>query len=258
VSSAVRRRREQKPGSLVANELIVEGMSSFLERHFNGGAAEMLDLGAGTKPYAPLYEPYFRACTALDVDHSPHGTGSVDVVASADHMPFGDARFDCVIATEVLEHCRDPLAVLRETARVLAPGGKVLVTTPFLLGLHEEPHDYYRYTPYALQDLAERAGLQVESIQPRGDLLAVLLSVLLFFVVKPLSALGSWFYRYRNPVVWLLVVAPQLAYLRYWRATRDRAEPGGLSAAMRRSPTGYITVLSLPSAAAPAPRSAAP
>jgi SAM-dependent methyltransferase len=245
-AAAVRRRRTEKLGTIVANELIVEAAAEFLDAHFAGGAAEMLDLGAGSKPYAPLYEPYFTACTALDVGHSPHGIDSVDVVASADEMPFADGRFDCVIATEVLEHCEDPAAVLRETARVLRPGGKALVTTPFMLGLHEEPHDYYRYTPYALRSLAEQAGLRVESIEPRGDLLAVLLSNLLFFVAKPLAAVGGWFYRYRNPLVWLLVVAPQSLYLRYWRAARAAGRRGGLGTAMGRSPLGYATVLSRP------------
>jgi hypothetical protein len=55
---------------------------------------------------------------------------------------------------------------MSEVARVLRPGGFLLLTTPQTWGLHHEPHDYYRYTCYGLRHQAERAGLQVVSITP--------------------------------------------------------------------------------------------
>jgi SAM-dependent methyltransferase len=229
--SARARRRRQKLGSIAPNELIVEDLARFLERH-RGGA--VLDLGAGRKPFAPLYEPHFDRSVALDIDDSRGGIGEGDVVASADAIPFADEEFRAVICTEVLEHCRDPLGVLREIRRVLEPGGSAIVTTPFMLGLHEAPHDYYRYTPWALRDLADQAGLDVESLEPRGDWLGLALEVALWPISKVLSR--TPFYRYGNPVVWLLVVAPQLAYLAYWRSGR-RVRPWG------NTPLGFTTIV---------------
>src|SRR5207253_8206909 len=138
--------------------------------HFGGRtSAAVLDLGAGTKPYAPLYGRYFNSCTSVDVPHSPHDIGGVDVMASADDLPFDAESFDCVICTEVLEHCPEPRETMAEIARVLKPGGWVFLTTPFLRPLHEMPSDYYRYTPSGLGRLAETTGLIVRSIRPRGD-----------------------------------------------------------------------------------------
>jgi SAM-dependent methyltransferase len=247
LADARRRRRRQKLASIVANELIVDSLSAFLAEHFQERGAALLDLGAGSKPYSQIYEPYFERTVSLDVGHSPHGTEAVDVIASADDLPFEEGRFDCIICTEVLEHCRDPALVMSEIRRVLRPGGVALITTPFMKGLHEMPYDYYRYTPPALRDLADRAGLEVLALEHRGDMLAVGLSIASYPLTKALSRPGPWFYRYENPVVWLLLVAPQLAYLGYWRRARNGGRVSGrLTDRLSRSPLGFILTVQAP------------
>lgn len=222
--------RRRNLASIISNETIALELSAFLERHFGSRKGEaLLDLGAGTKPYAPIYEPYFAACTSVDVEYSPHDTAGVDRIASADDLPSEDASFDCVVCTEVLEHCRRPDIVVGEISRVLRPGGRLFLTTPFLRPLHEMPHDYFRFTPSSLRDLAEGAGLSVEEIVPRGDYAALLLLTLQLPLTKVLQRLSRVvhrrFYEYSNPLVYAGVVAPQTAYLALWRTARRR--PGG-------------------------------
>lgn len=48
----------------------------------------------------------------------------------ADDLLFPDGHFDTVVAGEVLEHVKDPGAVLTELGRVLRPGGRLVVTVP--------------------------------------------------------------------------------------------------------------------------------
>ena len=62
--------------------------------------------------------------------------------------------------------------------RILMSGGKVLLNVPFLYRIHEAPHDYARYTQFALRRFAERSGLQVLVLQPIGGSLAVLVDLL--------------------------------------------------------------------------------
>jgi 2-polyprenyl-3-methyl-5-hydroxy-6-metoxy-1,4-benzoquinol methylase len=51
------------------------------------------------------------------------------VRANLEELPFGDGEFDVVLSTQVIEHLLDQAAGLRELARVLAPGGTLVITT---------------------------------------------------------------------------------------------------------------------------------
>jgi SAM-dependent methyltransferase len=236
-------------GAIVSNEIIVFEMHRFLEAHFkNQTTRSVLDLGAGTKPYAVLYERYFDSCTSVDVPYSPHDVSAVDVMASADALPFDDASFDCVICTEVLEHCPDPGRTLAEVSRVLRPGGRVFLTTPFLRPLHEMPHDYFRFTPSGLVQLAASAGLEVRSIRPKGEYLAVALAVLQMPLAKFWYLLAKRtrlpLYRAANPLVYLTIVAPQQIYFSLWMRMRRR--PGKLQRLhdkLSYYTLGYVTEL---------------
>ena len=78
----------------------------------------------------------------------------VDVAADAEHLPFPCDLFTRVECDAVLEHVRDPEAVMREIERVLAPGGYAHIVTPFCHPFHEYPRDYRRFTPDGLELLA--------------------------------------------------------------------------------------------------------
>jgi len=54
----------------------------------------------------------------------------VDLRLDAAHIPFGEARFDAVVANHVLEHVVEDRAAVAEFFRVLAPGGWMLLTVP--------------------------------------------------------------------------------------------------------------------------------
>jgi SAM-dependent methyltransferase len=81
-------------------------------------------------------------------------------------LPFPDGAFELAVALDVLEHVEDDGAALRELARVIAPGGRLLVTVPqygWLWGEHDVlAHHHRRYTRALLLDRAGAAGLRCE------------------------------------------------------------------------------------------------
>jgi len=96
-------------------------------------------------------------------DLGPVLPGSLD-----EPLPFADGAFDLAVALDVLEHVRDDDAALRELARVVAPGGRLLVTVPqyrWLWGEHDVlSHHHRRYTRSLLLGRAAAAGLRAERV----------------------------------------------------------------------------------------------
>jgi SAM-dependent methyltransferase len=87
--------------------------------------------------------------TGLDMQKGP----GVDVVASAEKIPFPDKSFDLIICLETLEHTEKPWVVCSEIERVIKPHGVVIVSSQQNFPIHMHPSDYFRYTPYGLKAL---------------------------------------------------------------------------------------------------------
>ena len=124
---------------------------------------DVLDVGAGERArYSDFFS--FDKYTKMDIVAGPN----VDVVGSADKIPFPDGKFDSVVCTQVFEHLSQPFVAAKEIARVLRGGGYLMLTVPQVNELHEEPHDYFRYTKYGLARLFEDAGFVCVSMEARG------------------------------------------------------------------------------------------
>lgn len=138
---------------------------------------EVLDAGCGSMPYKNIIcaNKNVTNYIGLDIVESLNYKNiKPDFLWDGIKMPFNDESFDVVIATEVLEHVPHPDIYLSEVKRVLRPGGCFYFTIPFLMSLHEVPHDYYRYTPYSLDLIFKRNGFIVKKISPLGGYNAAL------------------------------------------------------------------------------------
>lgn len=99
----------------------------------------MLNIGSGEGDIDPVLAAYATELESGDVnaDDVAHAramnAGVPNVrysVLNGERLDFPDASFDVVVCLEVIEHVGDPLALLAEIARVLRPGGHVLLTCP--------------------------------------------------------------------------------------------------------------------------------
>ena len=97
--------------------------------------------------------------------------------------------FDAALNVVTLEHLRDPGIALGEIARVLKPGGRLLLVAPLEWEEHQQPHDYFRYTRYGLELLLQRAGFDRIELVPAGGFFRLLsrrlLNGLQFFMKGP-------------------------------------------------------------------------
>ena len=130
--------------------------------------ARVLDAGAGEGQYAQHFQRHRYTGVDLGVGDAAWNYGHLDAVADLTALPFRDATFHAVLNIVTLEHLREPLAALREVARVLKPGGVLLLIAPHEWEVHQSPHDYFRYTRHGLQYLLDEAGLRLEDMAPAG------------------------------------------------------------------------------------------
>lgn len=170
-----------------------------LKEHAPKTKGRLLDVGCGDMPYRDLFLPYVAEYVGIEHEASFMLTSAStqsrkpDLYYDGKRLPFEDASFDSLLCNQVLEHTPEPGSLMAEMARVLKPGGVLLLSAPFSFRLHEEPHDYFRYTPHGLRYLAETAGLTVESIQRQGGLFGLVahkLNSYLSFRVLRVGALG--------------------------------------------------------------------
>ena len=139
-------------------------------RPYLGGC--LLDIGCGHKPYADMLQ--VQRYVGIEMPTTLSKSTVVDVHATALQLPFSAESFDSVLSTEVLEHVAEPKLLFSEAARVLKPGGYLVLSTPQTWGLHEVPYDFYRYTSYGLRYLAETTGFQVLDVWPTCGLWAMI------------------------------------------------------------------------------------
>jgi SAM-dependent methyltransferase len=87
----------------------------------------------------------------LNLDMQPFA--QVDALVDAANLPIETGSVDFVVSISVLEHVREPNRVADEIVRVLKPGGRAYISSPFIAGFHSSPHDYQRYTLPGLVNL---------------------------------------------------------------------------------------------------------
>lgn len=128
----------------------------------------VLDAGAGEGRYAASFARQRYCGVDLGIGDAAWNYRRLEAIADLTALPFDDAVFDAAIHLVTLEHLREPAAALRELARTLAPGARLLLAAPHEWEVHQAPHDYFRYTRYGLAHLLAQAGMEAVEIRPAG------------------------------------------------------------------------------------------
>jgi SAM-dependent methyltransferase len=160
---------------------------------------DVLDVGSGDGAAAAALAPYCRSLTCIDTNQrliaaarerlAPHRNVRAQV-ADAHALPFGDGTFDAILVFHTLTYAAQPARVLKECARVLRPGGRLVV---LCLDEHRQSEVTARYgerhpgfSPRAVRGLLTRAGLAVASAEVAArELRKPRLQVVLAIADKP-------------------------------------------------------------------------
>lgn len=214
-------RKKVPVGSRLIADRIASVYSAAIAAHAKGRLA---DLGCGDVPLYGIYRDHVSEVFCVDWPGSTHGAAYLDQSADLNEpLALEEESFDTVIASDVIEHLHTPQALFDSAARALRPGGKLIIGVPFFYWLHEVPHDYHRYTRYALERMTASAGLSTVELSSYGG------------VTDVLSDLATK----------AVATRPWVANSVYWLTTLMRALPPvkKLGLATRESmPMGYLLV----------------
>lgn len=158
-----------------------------LNRHGPAITGAVLDLGCGASPWRAFFPNATRFVRMDRYAADP----DVIVIDDIFHIPAESGAFQAVILSRMLGDIPDQPALMRELARLLAPGGRLLVYEAISYPQHDLPHDYWRVLPAGLKWAAEHAGLRVDELVYCGGYATQLAVQLNTFVIGDLG--GSWF-----------------------------------------------------------------
>lgn len=162
-----------------------------------------LDIGCGHKPYKELFASTEYIGLEIDGDENRKNK-KADCYYDGHVFPFSDNEFDSVVMFQVFEHVFNPHQFLSEVNRVLKPGGKMLLTVPFVWDEHEQPYDFARYSSFGLRSLLLEHNFEVlEHAKSMNDIRLIFQLINLYIYKKIVST-----NKYINLLITLVIISP--------------------------------------------------
>lgn len=148
---------------LLASDAAIYGIRQFMvfaSKEVKVGD-RVLDAGAGSSPY----QDYF----SHSIYESADTCGKQTYLCQVENLPVRDNSYDVIVNTQVIEHVKSPITMLKEFNRVLKPTGKLFLTAPQGYGIHSD-NNYFNFLDGGLRLLLGEAGFDVMSIKPLGGI----------------------------------------------------------------------------------------
>jgi len=180
------------------------------------------DLGAGGLPSYWRFLQLVAAARVITLDMISNKRPNI-VASLETPLPLAAAQAETVLLLNVLEHIFNHRQLLAEIRRLLKNGGQLYLWVPFLVAIHGDPFDYYRYSDVTLARLLREAGFANVQVVPAGG----------FFLA--VSNLLEPLWRWRI----LRIIGCGLAlFIEYLLPASYKSKAG------RRWPVGYLVLAS--------------
>ena len=204
----------------IARRGLAKSITHLVKQLSLDGSGVWLDVGCGSRPYESLFnvEKYI----GMDVEESGHPseTKRYDIAYDGVLFPIDSCSIDGVICTQVLEHVPNPGHLISEIERVLKPGGRLLLTAPFVWQEHEKPYDFTRFSSYGLRHLLEPHFCILEHQKTTGSIETIAQALSIYLHNSVTLNLPGWSY-----IVTLALSAPiQIMGLLWQRIVPDKED----------------------------------
>ena len=121
----------------------------------------LLDVGCGTSPFQEYYLPHVDKYLKLEHPEAVKDNIKYDFLSELPKISAPDSSIDTIVSFSVLEHVSEPFETIKEFERVLKDNGIFIISVPQYWHLHEEPHDYLRFTKHILKEKITKTGFEI-------------------------------------------------------------------------------------------------
>ena len=111
----------------------------------------------------------------INPSHNPDILGDITDISTV--LTRANVFPDMIVALEVLEHVVNPSQAVASCHSALPSHGKLILSTPWIIPIHDRPYDFYRFTPAALENFLK--DFTKTTIYARGNYLDAIITLLL-------------------------------------------------------------------------------
>lgn len=162
------------------NYYLLRDIKEIIKKYKFSGS--LLDFGCGEKPYKGLFTKTssYKGIDFRNYSKNPCYKGEKpDLYFNNDYferltLPFPNNSFDNVVSFQVLQHHKNPQKMIDEMFRIVKNNGLILLSFTLLVGLHEVPNDYFRFTEFGLFELLKKYKHEVLEIKRQGSIFSTI------------------------------------------------------------------------------------
>lgn len=168
----------------IYNWLIYNQSDKIIEKYSKYINGHLVDLGCGEAPLKNYFLNFADKYTGIDWSKSSHNV-KADIMSDLNkEIKLKNSIADCITSFSLLEHLLEPQNLINESFRVLKSGGVIIFQVPWQWWIHEEPYDYFRYSPYALENMFSKVGFTKIEIEPIGGFFTMLTMKINYFSLR--------------------------------------------------------------------------
>jgi SAM-dependent methyltransferase len=166
------------------NWLLYDQSDKYLIEYIPHYKGIMLDLGCADKPFESFFKQYVDEYIGVDWSNTIHNS-KADIVSDLNKkINLEDNYADTIVSLNVLEHLCEPQVFLNECYRLLKDDGTLILHIPFQWWIHEQPYDYFRYTPYGLKYMLNKSGFTDIQVQPTSGFYTTIFMKINYFTLR--------------------------------------------------------------------------
>ena len=133
----------------------------------------LLDVGCGSSPFQNYFSKHVEKYLKHEHPAAAKENIKYDYLSELPEISALNSSIDTIISFSVLEHVSQPFETLKEFKRILKDNGIFIISVPQYWHLHEEPHDYLRFTKYVLKEKINELGFEIIYMNGIGKSFAV-------------------------------------------------------------------------------------